>query len=57
MSSWPTQSELVVPLRPVVLIRGLCQLFGVRVDMARSFAPLARSVLEDAGVEPDSELR
>ena len=52
MTSWATDSDLVVPLRPVVLIRSLCQLFGVRVDMAQSFAPIARTVLVEAGVTP-----
>ena len=36
-----------MPLRPLVLIRGLCLLFGARNDVLPSFAPLARAVLEE----------
>ena len=42
------EAALLLPFRPIALTRACCKTFGVSVDIARAFAPLAREVLQTA---------
>ena len=42
--------ELLIPIRPIFLIRAMCRTFGMEVNMARAFAPLATRVLLEHGL-------